>query len=284
MMVCITIGNIFTFLRICTRPIVKDGSESYQRILRVFCFFYVLGCSFRALMPRVDVERICWYDTWWSCTFIGRILATFAELSYMGQLTLVLYRISSDVAALCKKHGKSTSIFSLINTFCKITFALNFVAQSFCWLGVTTTRQIWHVYEESIWLGSVLFIAISCLAIYAAIGKLPADKSIKSEDLKQVKYYLLASIVCGLVFVMYMYFVDIPLYYNRFLGDEARGGKYFTFLEGVKDTMACKVVTHDFEMWKGDLSWITGYFSAAVWISLWLARAPRLVSTAAKRD
>ena len=105
MMVCITIGNIFTFLRICTHLIGKDGSESYQRILRVFCF-YVLGCSIRALMPRVDVERICWYDTWWSCTFIGRILATLAELSYMSQLTLVLYRISSDAQSTTSCYGR----------------------------------------------------------------------------------------------------------------------------------------------------------------------------------
>jgi hypothetical protein len=118
-------------------------------------------------------------------------------------------------------------------------------------------------------------MTLSCIVLYRMISQLKVD-----TGNSQVKPFLFFAILFGPIYVIYMILVDIPMYYNRWLGDEQRGAHYHTFLEGVKDATACKIVTQDYEMWKGDLSWITGYFSFAVWVSIWLIRSPRLPSKA----
>src|ERR1700719_189409 len=34
--------------------------------LFLLCAVYVLGCAFRSVLPRADVQRICLFDTWLS--------------------------------------------------------------------------------------------------------------------------------------------------------------------------------------------------------------------------
>src|SRR5215469_3152007 len=46
---------------------------------------YVLGCAFRSLLPRADVERICLFNTWLSSVLVGRSVATVAELCFAVQ-------------------------------------------------------------------------------------------------------------------------------------------------------------------------------------------------------
>jgi hypothetical protein len=37
---------------------------------------YVLGCAFRSILPRADVQRIVLFDTWLSSVMVGRSVAT----------------------------------------------------------------------------------------------------------------------------------------------------------------------------------------------------------------
>src|SRR5262245_23895908 len=41
---------------------------------------YVGVCGFRSIYPRVDLERVCLWDTWLSAILLGRIAATVAEM------------------------------------------------------------------------------------------------------------------------------------------------------------------------------------------------------------
>lgn len=283
-MVIVTIGNVITYVRIIKKELVHDGSERYQKNLRILCGLYVLGCSFRALLPRIDVERVCFFDTWLSCTVVGRSFATVAELSFMAQLTLVLHRVSSDIRKYAARYKHSTymSLCSFICTLAKIAFGLNIVAQSFCWLGVTTTRQLWHVYEESIWAMTVLTMAICCAFLYSYQRYLPFGKQKDDQNLRQVRQFLGLFVVGGAIYVCYMFTVDIPMYTNRWKADELRGIPYLSFVDGLKDATSCKHVTRDFVAWREDLSWITGYFSVAVWVSIWLMKAPRLPNSSSE--
>lgn len=76
--------------------------------------------------------------------------------------------------------------------------------------------------------------------------------------------------VCGAVYVVYMLTVDIPMYYNRWLQDEANHRVYNTVVEGIKDAGQCKLVTGKYDDWVGDFSWMIGYFSVAVWGSIFV--------------
>lgn len=71
-------------------------------------------------MPRIDVEKICLYDSWLSWPLVGRILATFAELSFMAQLSYTLYHISQHLLQLTGQHSNK-KIFSRINIYAKGT-------------------------------------------------------------------------------------------------------------------------------------------------------------------
>jgi hypothetical protein len=51
---------------------------------------YVAVCGFRSLFPRVDLERVCLWDTWLSAILIGRTAATIAELCFALQCALFL--------------------------------------------------------------------------------------------------------------------------------------------------------------------------------------------------
>ena len=51
--------------------------------LLLLCAAYVIGCAFRSLLPRADVQRICLFDTWLSSVFVGRSVATVAEMCFV---------------------------------------------------------------------------------------------------------------------------------------------------------------------------------------------------------
>ena len=43
---------------------------------------YVSVCAFRSVFPRVDLERLCLWDTSFSAIFTGRFVATLAEMCF----------------------------------------------------------------------------------------------------------------------------------------------------------------------------------------------------------
>src|SRR6204780_5988466 len=62
--------------------------------LLLLCAVYVLGCAFRSILPRADVQRICLFDTWLSSVMIGRSVATIAELFFAAQWAIVLRELA----------------------------------------------------------------------------------------------------------------------------------------------------------------------------------------------
>src|ERR1700691_3925576 len=55
---------------------------------------YLLGCAFRSVLPRADVQRICLFDTWLSSILVGRSVATIAELCFAVQWAMVLRELA----------------------------------------------------------------------------------------------------------------------------------------------------------------------------------------------
>ena len=109
------------------------------------CIF-IIACSARSIFPRIDVERICFYDNWISYPLVGRTLATFGEIAFGYQLTLI-----TKIFA-CKLN--CYKIYNLMN----IVMSLIIIAQFFCWNGVLFQKDFMHVIEESIWAFSMATI------------------------------------------------------------------------------------------------------------------------------
>jgi hypothetical protein len=73
-----------------------------------------------------------------------------------------------------------------------------------------------------------------------------------------------------------MLLVDVPMYWSRWIGDEASGRHYLTITQGIHDASEHWVVSHRWEDWKNEIAWMSMYFSVAVWLSIALIHTPEL--------
>src|SRR5580765_3815476 len=60
---------------------------------------YVLGCAFRSILPMIDVPRFCLHETGISRIFVGRSVATVAELAFVAQWALLMREAGAVRAA-----------------------------------------------------------------------------------------------------------------------------------------------------------------------------------------
>jgi len=87
-------------------------------------------------------------------------------------------------------------------------------------------------------------------------------------------------LVLGPAYICYLCFVDVPMYFKRWLASDPNARP--SFIEGLRNTGSCAIVTRDFEAWREDMLWMAGYFSVGVWISIWLMRAPWMRASVSK--
>ena len=210
---------------------------------------YVFGCAFRSVLPVYDVPRLCLFDTWLSSVAVGRSVATLAELCFVAQWSMMLREASRAIDSRLGRVA-SAALVPLIA-----------VAESFSWYSVLTTSNLGHVVEESLWgLGAGLMV-ISLIALWPR-----CDKAWRP---------LLATwCVAGVVYVAFMFLVDVPMYWSRWLADEARGRAYLSLAQGLSDVAGNRIVSHQWEAWKSEVVWMSAYFSLAVWLSIALVHAP----------
>ena len=90
-------------------------------------------------------------------------------------------------------------------------------------------------------------------------------------------YIFVLSIAC-VVYPLYNFLIDTPLYLKRYKADQAAGKKYLPFVEGIVDSAKTRHKTHKLEDWGGDLSWMTMYFAFGAWSAILLMTAPTIKS------
>ena len=147
--------------------------------------------------------------------FYGRAAATMAEVGFAFQLSWVF-------------RDRTMSIVLSI-------------ANAFCWLGVITKNQIFHVVEETLWMVMGVYLFLRYRKQMAALN------------------------VCA-IYVIYMVFVDIPMYVTRWM---EYGGPVLGLIEGIYDTFQCEIVSKG-EVWYPEMFWMTPYFTIAVWFSIYM--------------
>lgn len=227
------------------------SAEAYalRRLQVLLSAGYVLGCAFRSALPVYDVPRICLFDTWLSSVIVGRSVASFAELCFVTQWALLLREASHATGSVVGKTA-SLAIVPLI-----------VIAETCSWYSVLTTSNLGHVVEESIWgLGAALLVA-SLAAIWPRCSA-------------RMRPLLAAWCVAGVVYVAYMFLVDVPMYWSRWIADEASGRHYLSITQGILDASERWVVSHHWDDWKSEVAWMSMYFSVAVWLSIALIHAP----------
>jgi hypothetical protein len=227
----------------------RNGARSRQcgtfRIeLMVFlCAAYVFGCAFRSVLPRADVQRICLFDTWLSSVFVGRSVATIAEVCFVIQWAIVLHALARMV------HSDLTRVVSII------VVPLILVAECWSWYAVVTTSYLGNAIENSLWAVTFLLIALALLRpLYEFSGVVRIG---------------IGSTVTGIGgYLAFLVSIDVPMYVDRWRADLESGKELFGLLAGLHDVSTRWVVTHDVAHWKEEIAWMSLYFSVAVWSSL----------------
>jgi hypothetical protein len=230
-------------------PVMPAELYRTRRLQLLLSAVYVFGCAFRSAFPVYDVPRICLFNHWISSVIVGRSVATVAELCFVGQWALMLNEISR-AARSALGTAVSLAVVPLIA-----------VAEACSWYSVLTTSNLGHVAEESIWGLSVALLVMSVMTIYPRCTA--SGRSI-----------LAACCAAGLAYVVFMFAVDVPMYWSRWLADEASGRHYMSIAQGVLDVATRRVVSYHWEVWKSEIAWMSLYFSLAVWISMSLIHAP----------
>jgi len=249
----ISVANVLAWLLIARREDAdEDPSLRRERLWQVWLSAaFVFGCAFRSFLPRAEGQRICLVDSWWSSAILSRAVATIAELSLVAQWTLFLGQWTKGLGS---RVGYAVS---------RLLLPLIAFAECCSWYTTLTTNFRGSVIEESTWAVSSALMTLTLVALWW-----------RRREVRRP--FLGAAIVLNAAYVMFMCTVDVPMYASRVRADTASGKAYLTVGQGVVDSASRRVVTRRWEDWKDEMPWMSLYFSAGVWISLSLIRAPRV--------
>jgi hypothetical protein len=249
----VSVANILAWLLIARKE--DDDADPERRRERrlqiILSAMFVFGCAFRSFLPRAEGQRICLVDSWWSSAILSRAVATVAELSLVAQWTLFLGQWTK---ALGSRVGYAIS---------RALLPLIAFAECCSWFTTLTTNFRGSVIEESTWAVTSSLMTLVLVALWWR----------RSEVRRP---FVGAAIVLNAAYIMFMSTVDVPMYAARVRADAATGKTFLTIGQGVRDSASRRVVTRRWEDWSDEMPWMSLYFSAGVWISLSLIRAPRV--------
>jgi hypothetical protein len=128
------------------------------------------------------------------------------------------------------------------------------------WYAVLTTWNFGHVAENSLWglTGTIVLVSLLAVGPYG---------------LTVPRWVFFTWCLGGAAYVAFIFFIDVPMYWSRWVADELSGRSYMTLAQGARDAIERRVVSYRWEDWKSEVGWMSLYFSAGVWVSLSLIRA-----------
>lgn len=206
---------------------------------------YVAGCAFRSALPVIDIPRLVLVDSRLSSVLVGRSVATVAELCFATQWALILHR-AALLAASPLVQAVSLALVPLI-----------VLAEGCSWYAVLTTDQRAHALENSLW-GLAAALAVAGMIVIGP-HRLPALYP--------------AMIAGGAGYVAFIFVYDVPMYWARWLVDQAKGRKYLSIAQGMAEVCTRRTVSERWEDWRSEVAWMSLYFTFGVWSSIWLVYA-----------
>lgn len=226
----------------CLLP--PDVAQTRRRLLWLSAL-YVLGCGFRSVLPMIDVPRFCLHETGISRIFVGRSVATVAELAFVTQWALLMREAGAVRAA-------------------RVVVPLIAVAEVLSWIAVLTRNDLFHALENSTW-ALVTAFAVSFLASRWRYEG-PAGRKV-----------IIAAAGAAAAYIAFMVAYVVPMYLVRWHA----GQETLTFAQGLAEILQPCIVQRDWALWWQDAAWLTPYFTICVWFSISLVHVPSLKAGAA---
>jgi len=234
---------------------IASPDHALRRRLLSLSAVYVLGCGFRSFLPMSDIPRLCLLDTWISRIFVGRSVATVAELCFVAQWALLL------------SHAATSTGDRFAMLVARVLVPLILIAEGCSWAAVLTTNYLLHAVENSLWtLGAAL--ALTAIAL------------LRSSLDDGGKRFAAGAIVCSAVYISYMAGADVPMWVARWQTESGGVHAGISVVEGLRTALQRCVVAREWAAWRDDVPWLSLYFTVAVWISIALAHVPPLRAAA----
>lgn len=230
-----------------------SSSDPYCALQLALSGVYVFVCAYRSIFPRVDLERLVVVDSTLSNIFLGRTAATIAEICFGIQLGLLVHQLGGYAGLPWVQHA------AWLITICTV------VAQAFCWHSILTLNHITQAVESFLWAAGFSWMAalLTIIAMYSS---------------GVVNLLAVVGAAGSAAFVLYAFFVDIPLYVRRFRSGKAEGQRYLSISAGLQDAWGRREQSHSWDRWRDDALWLTPYFSVGAWFSMALIFLPFVVA------
>lgn len=225
---------------------VELPDSQYQLSQLMLSGIYVAVCAFRSVFPRVDLERLCLWDTRVSAIFTGRFAATVAEICFAVQCALFLAKLS-EMTAVPYVQPLAAAIVPMI-----------VLAQLLCWFGVLTLNHFGHVVEELLWALAVALLAVGLAGCWSY-----SDGALRLA--------IAVGMVCCAGTALLIVLIDVPMYLSRWRHHRGIHNSYMPLVDGLHDTLTRRHATRDWRVWRREVPWMTLYFSVGVWLSIGMA-------------
>jgi len=160
----VSAGNLVLWVVVARE--VYGPSDGYVAQQLLLSGIFAAACAFRSILPRVDLERLCLWNSGLSSIFVGRSVATVAELCFAAQCALFISKLSAQTGNV-SLQVVGWSLVPLI-----------VLAQLCCSYAVISLNHLGHAIEETLW--SVLAFLVA-LSLTLTLGQMPAYSRILSR-------------------------------------------------------------------------------------------------------
>lgn len=220
----------------------RFANDAYSQAMRVLAVPYVVNCAYRSLFPSLYLQRYVFWDTPMNGILVDRGFACVGELCFSLQTAL----------ALCYLDKQITGGRLWIQATGWLSFLIYVVAEGVSYYNVATTNELWCAIEVD--LDALSYLVMLPALVYLLI-LCPGSVTQSSA-----KVFLVIMIPVTVLFPMYNFVIDAPLYLRRYAADQKAGKHYFGFLEGLVDAATRRIYTHNYNDWSEDMKWMVLYF------------------------
>eukprot|EP00939_MAST-03C_sp_MAST-3C-sp1_P004230 g4230.t1 len=203
--------------------------------------------------------RFVFWNTCLNSIIVDRTLACVGELCWCAQFALALSYLDQSIS---KKKTCWIQVSSILAVLVYVA------AECTSYYNVATTNELWCAIE-------VILDAVSFVCMFPGYVHLwiKCPGSLRTSSAK--RFLAITAVLC-VVYPVYNFAIDAPMYMKRYRVDQENHKEYFSFWIGLKDAAIRRVPTHKFGDWSEDMTWMTLYFSFGAWSGLLLMDPPRL--------
>ena len=244
----------------------------YFLLIRIFGAIFASVALYRSIFVSSYPNRLSWFNTILNSPFIIRTVALFAELSFIGIIALILWRMNKDFP-LDVKHKSLAAFFKSIPF---VAFACVFVANILAYAGLVTQYLTLFAIEETLWGIAFLLILPLVLARLIRLKK-------TSNYHFSYKVFIIWMVAWCIGYSIFQWGFALPFMH---WADVANDASVVIPPDALLLSITGFRVTRDYYEWGGIgfFVWHSAYFSICTWMVLSFMLGPRIEGTFLQMD